>query len=84
MKVILIVSLAIITFAIGCTKNVPKCNDPDVVGTVKEISSEQECKELKELYDKSNIMGLFYLAYTLDVVNNFYHLALLSNFRYMA
>lgn len=80
MKVILIVSLAIITFAIGCTKNVPKCNDPDVVGTVKEIISEQECKELKELYDKSNIMGLFYLASTLDVVNNFYHLKNRENF----
>lgn len=68
MKVILIVSLAIITFAIGCTKNVPKCNDPDVVGTVKEIISEQECKELKEL------MGSLYLASTLGNVNNFDYL----------
>ena len=70
MKVILIVSLAIITFAIGCTKNVPKCNDPDVVGTVKEIISEQESKELKELYDKSNQMGLLYLVSTLEFVNS--------------
>jgi len=69
MKVILIVSLAIITFAIGCTKNVPKCNDPDVVATVKEIISEQESNELKVLYDKSNQMGLLYLLSTELYVN---------------